>query len=226
MQSMKINIFQGLLPLFKFSRETLNTKMVEGKVINIRQIFSVAILALGITSSPAMAATYNIVGGFSGGQLGNVAFDIKITNDFPRDSNIAYTTNGLTVISLTSSVFPGQDPFPLTTGSLGYSYDSYNDHLKIGGSCGSGLFYSFLNCTNETDFTFGIFGALDRRPLGVYAEDSLATKSRYGYFLADYITSSNLPGVVPLPAGVILLFSGLMCFGGLRLGRKKTPLQS
>ena len=94
---------------------------------------SLAVVVASVSSAKAVT-TYNISGSFSGGQLGLVNLDIDITADFSIDH--FNSTTGLVINTLTSTAFPGLDPFPTTgvaSGPLQYDYYSGSDWLVLGG---------------------------------------------------------------------------------------------
>ncbi|WP_424930270.1 hypothetical protein [Amaricoccus tamworthensis] len=140
-----------------------------------------------ILSTPASAAvkTYDIVGQFSGGQLGTVNFDFSIANDFTQDINT--TSSGLVVNSLTSSVVSG-DPFPLTATPVQYYYSSSSDVILIGG--GEPFYVSRF----DTDFLIWISGFTSAVPNYVLTRDSL--ESQYS---SAYATSRNVTVSTPTP---------------------------
>ena len=201
-----------------------------------------ACMSAGIASS----ATFNIVGSFSGGQLGDVEFDIDIDLEaFVASLSVPNpyghtgirqndTDIGITVNSLTSSEVPG-NPFVLGDG-LGYNYLHISDNLRIGG-LHAGI--SGLDTTTE-DFLFDIYnfstvsGLVEAR-----ATDSISTLPGWagsvgvaGALNATAIvtrtSSAPIPDIltqpvpigvgaeVPLPAGLPLLATGILGLAGLR----------
>lgn len=173
-----------------------------------KNVIIAAAIAVG-TSSAASAATYSIVGGFSGGELGDVAFDFTVTNDFSVD--IADTASGLTLNSLTSTV----EPSLVTTlsGGLGYSYVSASDLFEFGGLGfriqGYGL--------GTNDFILSILNFNSNSPSVSRLFDVAATSTDIS---GAQVTSLDV-SVVPLPAGLPLLLTGLAGFGVLRLRKKR-----
>ena len=104
----------------------------KGKVMKFANLaFAALVVLFGSWGTAASASTFNVVGGFSGGQLGEIAFDFNITNDFSA-SITPSTSAGLVVNSLTSSAVSG-DPFPIAAGfSIQYRYDFPVDRLVLG----------------------------------------------------------------------------------------------
>ncbi|GAA3873994.1 VPLPA-CTERM sorting domain-containing protein [Celeribacter arenosi] len=164
-------------------------------------IGAAAVLFASVTSS--FAATYNVVGDFFGANLGDVSFDLTITADF--SGNIADTSAGLTINSLTSTVVD-LSAFPLQ-----YNYNALGDEFAIGG---------------------GIIGLDDLRPdLLVIVSNFLTAPAFYhvidvndAYFgspTGGSLSVTEVPAV-PLPAGGVLLLSGLVGFGALRRRKGRT----
>lgn len=108
--------------------------------------FAAAATMAILTATASSAATLNLVGGFSGGQLGDVAFDFTFSGDFTQD--IAATSSGFTVNSFTSSVIAG-NPFALTE-ALQFAYFVDSDVIQIGGGDPCCLLFK------ETDILFAI----------------------------------------------------------------------
>ncbi len=175
----------------------------------IRRFLGVVALALMLPAT-ASAATVNLAVSFTGGQLGDVSVDVTITADFSVSQ--FNQTVGFTVNSMTSSVFPGQDPFPLSVGPLAFSYNRAFDVLTVGGgSPGTIAGVTTDIAITVFDFTTG--------PAEVFVDDTLA--SIPGFPSATVISSklTRIPAV-PLPAGLPLLLSGLFgLFGLLRIGK-------
>lgn len=167
-----------------------------------------SLMALNLSASSVLATTFNIVGSFSGGQLGDVSFDLTIDADF---SSIIFpsTDSGLTINSMTSSVVAG-DPFPLTM-PLTYAY-GVDDRLLIGG--GNPQIFP----GNTTDFFF-LIDDLTSSPAVIQIVDTLASSTDIGRDLSGSVTVTEL-NPVPLPAGGFLLLTGLLVVAVVR-GRKK-----
>ncbi|MEL7444316.1 MAG: VPLPA-CTERM sorting domain-containing protein [Pseudomonadota bacterium] len=153
-------------------------------------------------ASAGSAATFNVVGGFSGGQLGDVAFDVTIDADFSAD--IAETSSGLAINSLTSSAVGGAFT---VAGGLGYRYFLHADLLTIGG-LSNGL--DTLNVF-ETDFAFNVSDFLSSDPVNILAFDSIDSIANIKIATTSPVSVTEITAV-PLPAGFLLLLSGL---GGL-----------
>ncbi|WP_299970384.1 VPLPA-CTERM sorting domain-containing protein [uncultured Roseobacter sp.] len=188
--------------------------------MKINQFFTVAAVLLASATS-GLAATYNIVGGFTGKELGDVAFDITITADFTKD--LGPTRDGLTVNSLTSSVLAG-DPFNLSgvwSGPLHYQYDAQYDLLDIFGG-------SFRGVSSEaTDVFFTIVRLSQTNAWMTDPWNSVGSLSgtvdREGSptSLSVTLIPNQSPSIVPLPAGGLLFLTGLAGFASLRLRRKR-----
>lgn len=173
----------------------------------IRKLFS-AFLIWFFAASGGQAATFNIVGSFNGGQLGDVSFDIEITGDFTSD--IADTASGLTINSLSSSVVGG-DPFSVS-GGLEYTYTSVRDRLIIGGASNSVGRIS----GDETDFLVVIFD-LFNSPRTLLAFDTYAQQTETSGDLRNSVKVEQVsPSAVPLPASLPLLFAGVVGMAALR----------
>ncbi len=167
-------------------------------------ILAAAVTATCLAVSGLAAATYNIVGSFSGGQLGDVAFDLTVTADFSAD--IAATEAGLTINGMTSSVVAG-NPFALTQ-PLTYAYGFLTDRFVIGG------FAPLIIPQTETDFAF-LIDDFTGTPTVVTIFDSLASQSDgIARDLTGTLAVTQL-NPIPLPASAVLLLTGLFAAAGL-----------
>ena len=161
------------------------------------------------------AATYNISGSFSGGQLGTVNFDFDVTADFT--ANIMNSPSGLSINSITSTMVSG-DPFPIAGGYV-YSYVVNTDTFSFGG---------LANGVNGINSTMNDFHAMisdfTTNP-SIYIEDTLSSQSDIGFPSSGTVAVKAL-APVPLPAGLPLLLSGLAGVAGLRMRRKRRASQA
>lgn len=190
--------------------------------MKIKHLFGAAALLVASATS-SMAATYHIVGGFSGGQLGVVAFDLTITADFAGPWTNLTTSDGLTINSMTSSVVAG-DPFPLTgpaSGPLTYWYFKPGDALWISGG-------SYSSDFRATDFQFQISDFLKPGTQTATGFDTLASVNGLSRITNVTVSVTEIPdeqpSIVPLPAGGLLFLSGLVGLAALR-GRKNCNAQ-
>lgn len=157
------------------------------------------------------AATISVQGSYGGGQLGDVAFDLTVSNDFSGD--IADTTVGLTVNSLSSSVVG--DPF-IPDGGLAYRYTADVDAFSIGG-LNLGVFGLF---GDATDFLITICSFTGPSPVLCSASDTTASSSGITGFLTDDGFTAVVSSV-PISAGFPLLLTGLAGMAGLRMRKKR-----
>jgi len=169
-----------------------------------------ALIMFVASATTLNAATYNVFGSFSGGQLGFVKFDFSVTGDFSTD--IPETDTGLIINSITSTVVGG-DPFPIE-GGYGFRYYSTGDSLVFGGRKSGVTGISGL----DTDFGL-LIRDLSAKPWISDLVDSLDSESGYAFPNTDTFTVTLAP--VPLPAGLPLLLSGLVGMAGLRMRKKK-----
>ncbi len=181
--------------------------------MTLKTLAAAACITLAVGSS-ACAATFNFVGGFSGGQLGDVSFDITIDADFSAD--IAETSDGLTVNSLTSSVVGG-NPFPLA-GGPGYRFIFDKGRLIFGGFSrtiddAGGRYNDF---SVRIDQFQGRNTGQDPR-IGVNIETAASQKHFGSATSAEVAVTEVSP--VPLPAGGLLLLSA---FGGVAALKRRT----
>ncbi len=178
----------------------------------LRKILGAAAFA-AILPVAASAATINVTGLFAGGQLGTVNFDISFTADFTVDHS--NETAGVTVNSLTSTVFPGDDPFALTTGPIAFTYHTATGFFIFGGGNPN------LLAATDTDFFVRVDNPLTTIS-HTAAIDSLASLPSTANGLNIFATVTTI-AAVPLPAGLPLLVTG---FGGLvglrRIRRQRT----
>lgn len=170
-------------------------------------------LMLPVTAS---AATINITGLFAGGQLGTVNFDIDFTADFTVDHFTE--TAGITVNSLKSTVFPGEDPFALTTGPISFTYHQATGFFIFGGGDANILLQS------DTDFFIRADNPLTSIS-HTAALDSLASIPSTANGLNVFVTATQV-AAVPLPAGLPLLMTGFFGIAGLRRFRKQRALSA
>ncbi|MDX1785798.1 MAG: hypothetical protein R3210_06685 [Roseovarius sp.] len=169
-----------------------------------------ALIMFVASATTLSAATYNVFGSFSGGQLGFVKFDFSVTGDFSTD--IPETDTGLIINSITSTVVGG-DPFPVG-GGYGFRYYSTQDMLVFGGrASGVGGISS-----PYTDFGL-LIEDLSAKPWISKVVDSLDSESGNAFPNIDTGTVTLAP--VPLPAGLPLLLSGLVGMAGLRMRKRK-----
>lgn len=164
----------------------------------MRSPFSAALAALCVVASGANAATYRAQGSFTGGQLGDVTYDIVLTGDFTGGDLLRVPVDSAV---LTSSVL---SPFnPADVGGVGYTYYADN-RLAFGGFAGPGP-GGIVSTT--TDF---IVATKDwtTAPSIVYEADSLATISSLKNVTSTSFRVTNL-SAVPLPAPAPLLLSAL-----------------
>ncbi|WP_299849193.1 hypothetical protein [uncultured Roseovarius sp.] len=181
---------------------------------HINRVLSIAALVFALPAAVS-AATFNVAAVFGGGQLGIVNFDFTITADFTVDHTDE--TVGLTVNSLTSPLFPGQDPFGLTQNPIGFTYFSAVDRLIFGGGVVNSLAQS------ETDFSIVIDDFLTPQFV-VTGRDSLASSPFVSGNLNIFATVTKV-AAVPLPLGLPLLLSGLAGLAGLvRIRKSKQAL--
>jgi hypothetical protein len=157
-----------------------------------------ACATLGATAA-VEAATYNIVGGFDGGQLGLVTFDITISADFTAD--ITDTTDGLTIHALTAR----------PEGGLGYGYRTANDSLRLGGLLPS---VAAVN-TLTTDFSLVIDNF--RTAPEFVGIDSRAGTPSFGSLTTIFAKINEVDAPVPLPAALPMLAGAL---AGLAMMRR------
>ncbi len=184
----------------------------------LRNMLRIAALIIAAgTAQMATAATYQFTGGWSGGKLGTVEFDITITADFTTP--IMNGTAGLTISKLTSSVLGG-DFVP--DGGLGYTnYPTY-DWFYIGGLV-TGVTGVL---SNTTDFTLSIYNYANGPTIRDYnVADSLSGKPGLGDPSQTSLQVTLVPpppAPVPLPASGLLLIAGLggMAGAGYRKRRK------
>ena len=171
---------------------------------------SLAVVVASVSSAKAVT-TYNISGSFSGGQLGLVSFDFDITADF--STGIGDTSDGLVINTLTSTVVAG-DPF-LTTGSFSgpIQYQYYNtggfDTLLLGGGDVSAV------SGTATDFSI-LINNLSTAPSIGSIVDSWSGSNDFAFPEQSDLTVTRVePDVIPLPAGGLLLMTGLLVAAGL-----------
>ena len=160
-------------------------------------------------AASASAATYNIIGSYSGGQLGDVKFDITIDADFTSD--IFSTDAGLTINSLTSSVV---DPF-LIAGGLGYDFRASGGVLSIGGLKSGANAIVF----NTDDFRF-VIRSFPSAPIFFAVVDTRATTIGFASGLNAAVKVTDV-SAVPLPAGGFLLLTGLLAAAGVGHRKKR-----
>jgi hypothetical protein len=158
------------------------------------------------------AATYNVVGGFIGGQLGTVSIDVTITGDF--SANISDTSSGLVINSLKSSVVGG-DPFSVA-GGLAFSYNTASDGFSLGGAA----FAVFGVDPNTTDFLFSFSGLVNGPASGFLVVDSYSGLPNLGN-PSEFFGGGQL-AAIPLPAGFPFLLAGLASLVGLRMRKIRT----
>ncbi len=181
---------------------------------HINRVLSIAALVFALPAA-ASAATFNVAGVFGGGQLGIVNFDFTVTADFTVDHTDE--TVGFTVNSLTSPLFPGQDPFGLTQNPIAFTYFSAVDRLIFGGGVVTSLAQS------ETDFSIVIAGILTPQFV-ITGRDSLASSPFLSGNLNIFATITKV-AAVPVPMGLPLLLSGIAGLAGLvRIRKSKQTL--
>nr|WP_309502454.1 hypothetical protein [uncultured Roseovarius sp.] len=169
-----------------------------------------ALIMFVASATTLSAATYNVFGSFSGGQLGFVKFDFSVTGDFSTD--IPETDTGLIINSITSTVVGG-DPFPVE-GGYGFRYYSTGDTLVFGGRATEVGGVS----SGHTDFRL-LIRDLSAKPWISNLVDSLDSESGLADLNTGTVTVTLAP--VPLPAGLPLLLSGLVGMAGLRMRKRK-----
>lgn len=173
---------------------------------NIRTT-AAAVLVTATLTSPASATVYNYVLEWSGGQFGDVVLDFNLDSDVLVYGTDA--TQGLTVNNIS----------PTFSGEIGYDYHS-SGNFTIGG-LEDGV--SSI-ATNVIDF-FAVlrlfFDPADATAL--YAADSLASETGYGFASNPSITMSIVADTtpVPLPAALPLSMASLGALACLaRRGRR------
>jgi hypothetical protein len=174
-------------------------------------------LFAALCSAPILAiaspVTYGVVGSFSGGKLGHVAFDFVVTADF--SANIFDSTDALTINSATSSVVAG-DPFTVF-GGYGYTYffDLGDDQFIFGGLV-NGV---DTVASSTTDFYFAIKDFTKQSPFVILLADAYNFEDSVGFPTTSFV-SVTLPAI-PLPAALPLVLTGLAVFAGLRMRQQR-----
>lgn len=192
-----------------FLQESIGRLFVKGinlgDSMNIKTILAAACISLAGAAASASTMTYNVVGGFSGGQLGDVAFDLTITGDFSSDIEPSLgTTSGLTVNSLTSSLVPG-DPFLV----VAFGFGAPSNTLIFGGIISD--FNGIIDDT--TDLYVGITGFTSGSASLFFANDTLSTSRGIGFPSGSVAVTEVAP--IPLPASVFFLLAGLAGLGAV-----------
>jgi hypothetical protein len=177
--------------------------------IDMRKIIASTFLIFA-TATSSLATTYNIVGGFSGGQLGDVSFDLNLEADFAQSH--LNETAGLTILSLTSSMFPGDDPFDLVD-ALGFTYDNVGDYLLLG-PLGVSMVTGSAN-----DFFFEILGFTGPTPTVDRITDSISTN--WAIENPNGFADVSLVSPVPISASLPLLLTGFATLAGIRLRKRR-----
>lgn len=180
--------------------------------MTFRTCFTAITVASGLAlAAPASASTLNIIGSFSGGQLGDVSFDVLIDNDFSAATTD--NTSDLTINSFTSSIL-GDNPF-----ELGFNFTPNADLLTLGGVENT---VASINIFSD-DFVLSATDVFGDNPQVAPILDSAA-----GTFLFSFATlgefSANAPvevAPVPLPASAVLLLAGLAGLAGFGRRAKK-----
>ena len=178
---------------------------------------SVALLVATATSG--YAATFDIVGSWSDSNFGDVTFDFTVEGDFSQ--NISNVTTAFTANDFTSSAGTVN---PLSTLTAFVLYDVVNDNLNI---INLGQFVDDLEFRILIfDFTSQPSGqAFDSDNLEIGTENSensfvsLATAITVTAVLRPEPPVPPVPAV-PLPAGGLLLLTGLAGVAGLKRRKK------
>jgi len=171
----------------------------------IKRMLGIAVLAFVLPAATS-ATTINVAGVIGGGQLGTVNFDIAFTADFTV--NHFDETAGVVVNSLTSTAFPGENPFALTPGPISFTYHTITGFFIFGGGASN-----VLN-SDDTDIFVQIFNPLST-PNNIAAADSLATTASRADGLNIFVTVTEI-AAIPLPAGLPLLLSAIVGMAGLK----------
>lgn len=188
-----------------------------GKPMQRLTIITISAILYVASAVASLAATYNIQGSFSGGQLGTVEFDLTIDADFSAD--ISATTSGLTVNTLTSSLYPAIN-LETAVGGVGYGFKAATiadprDILIFGGLNGTdfgGLFGSLGEPdAGTTDIYFQIDNFLTAPTANTPLDSYVGTAGNSGRLMDRSVTVTP----VPLPAGFAMLLAAIAGFAGL-----------